>query len=225
MSNCNFNVNLIQDTEKIGDSLTKINSNFQTLQNEACELEGLLNLKQVRTFFYYGPNAATMPTSNMNNNSASFPSNSIIQDFINSSTKLNLIPISESGDIAYVIYQKTGWFQPPPTTQVSNPITGTIPFSRQYNVEIPITRIIDISRRTPVVVGYNTETRTHVEYVGYSWTATVEDRYNFYQPIFVIYKLTFNGTAYVVDPGFPKFNYGITNSTINWNNPTTWSTY
>lgn len=217
MSNCNVNVNFINENEKIGDSLTKINNNFSALQQLACEVESLLDITQVRTFFYYGPNAP-------GGDSTTYPANTTIQTFVNGTNSLNLPSISETGDIAYVIYQKTGFWNPPPVL-ASATGSGTVPFSRDYQVEIPITRIIDISRRQPVVVGYYTETRTQVEYIGYTWTEVVEDRNNSYAPIFVIYRLTFNGTTYTVNTGYPKFNYGLTASTSNWNNPTTWSTY
>jgi hypothetical protein len=106
-----INIDLIYDDENIGDSLNKINNNFTTLKNAACDLEKQLDDKvNVRTFFYYGPNASTNPESGVNTNALSIPSTEIIQSFVNSASGLDLLPVSEKGDIVYVIYQKTGWY-------------------------------------------------------------------------------------------------------------------
>ncbi len=69
------------------------------------------------------------------------------------------------------------------------------------------------------------EPRRETYYVGYNWTANINDTYLQYAPIFVIYRLTYNGVQYLSDSGYPKFSRGTTASTINWNNPQLWSTY
>ena len=108
---CPISVDLIYDDENIGDSLNKINNNFAIIKSAACDLEKQIDDEvNVRTFFYYGPNAATNPESGMNANALSIPSTDIIQTFVNSTSGLDLLPVSEKGDIVYVIYQKTGWF-------------------------------------------------------------------------------------------------------------------
>jgi hypothetical protein len=71
--------------------------------------------------------------------------------------------------------------------------------------------------------GYVTVVVTY--YVGYSWTTTIEDTYKQYEPIFVLYRLTFNGDMYIMDSGWPKYSRGSTGSTINWNSPQLWNTY
>jgi hypothetical protein len=223
--NCTINVNLIQGSENIGDSLSKINNNFSGLKTAACDLENRINnIVNIRTFFYYGPNSATDSESGVNSGNLTLPSNTTIENFTNKTTGLNLIPYSEKGDIVYVIYQKTGWY-----TNVSNyqrSGSGSVPYSR--NVQVQKTRTERVRR---IGIGWTTRTITYWEnqvqtfYAGYSWSASINDTYNVYTPIFAIYRLNFNGTKYLVETGFPKFTRSSTNSTLNWNNPTTWSTY
>jgi hypothetical protein len=43
--------------------------------------------------------------------------------------------------------------------------------------------------------------------------------------VFIIWKLTYNGSLYKTDSGFPKFSQAETLSTPNWNNPLAWSQY
>jgi hypothetical protein len=83
----------------------------------------------------------------MDNNLLSRPSNLTIEAFVNSPTQLNLPSMSSPGDIAYVLYQKTG-FQGALPSQSSgfNPQTGsaqnysigravTLQFNRWYNID------------------------------------------------------------------------------------------
>jgi len=133
MSACTDYINTITPDECVGGSLTKINTNFSALQTVTCELEQRFDkTKHVRTFFYYGPNAQTNSTSGMANNSTSRPSDATIQAFVNSSSQLNLPTISRPGDIAYVIYQKTG-FKSNLAIGTSNIANGT------YNYGAPFT--------------------------------------------------------------------------------------
>lgn len=122
---CNAYLENISNDECLGSSLPKINSNFNTLQNILWSLRERVDSKiQVRTFFYYGPNstgpagsidapqvtaAASPATSGMDNGKVSRPSNLTIQAFINSPSQINLPSISKAGDIAYVVFQKTGF--------------------------------------------------------------------------------------------------------------------
>jgi hypothetical protein len=50
-----------------------------------------------------------------------------------------------------------------------------------------------------------------------------------FAPIFIIWKLTYNGTTYSVDLGFPKNSQASTSASgafqSGWNNPLTWTTY
>jgi hypothetical protein len=50
-----------------------------------------------------------------------------------------------------------------------------------------------------------------------------------FAPIFIIWQLTFNGSDYKVDIGFPKYSQASTSASgalqPNWNNPRQWSTY
>jgi hypothetical protein len=107
---CNTNIEEIFDNECLSDSLLKINNNFLNLEGSICELRQRVDSQvEVRTFFYYGPNAASNPASGMVDGGTSRPSDMTIQAFVNSPTELNLPPVSKPKDVAYVIYQKTGF--------------------------------------------------------------------------------------------------------------------
>lgn len=130
---CNAYLENISNDECLGSSLPKINSNFNTLQNILWSLKERVDSKiEVRTFFYYGPNStgpagsiggtsnpakgapqvspgASPATSGMDNGKVSRPSNLTIQAFINSPSQINLPSISKAGDVAYVVFQKTGF--------------------------------------------------------------------------------------------------------------------
>jgi hypothetical protein len=221
-------VNLIKETEYIGDSLTKINQNFESIRQGACLAENLLeSIVNVRTFFYYGPNAPVNTTLGANeysnDNTASRPSNSTIETFVNSASGLNLGEISETGDTAYVIYQKTGWYSGQANFVRSG--SGSVPYTYSYTVSYPIYRRIGINRT--ILVGYRYETKYATAYAGYSWSRTLSDQYNYYSPAYIIYKLIFNGAQYnaITDSSWPKFVRSQTNSIINWNDPKSWSTY
>lgn len=213
-------VDLIQPTENIGASLTKINTNFNTLKNIACDIENLLqNTVNVRTFFYYGPNSATSSSSGVDDNIASYPSNSLIQNFVNAD--LSLPAISEDNDIAYVIYQKTGWTTNNILTQRSG--SGKVPYSR--TVQVPQYRRIGINwgKGLTVFTGYANVTQTF--YAPYNWSININDQYINYAPVYILYKLVQQNSVYVVQNNFPKFIRATTASSINWNNPMTWSIY
>ena len=101
----------IRPAENIGDSLLKINNNFYNLRTELFDIKEILdNTVQIRTFFYYGPNATKDPSSNMQEGITSRPSNTVIENFVNDPNQLNVCPISNFGDQVYVIYQKTGYY-------------------------------------------------------------------------------------------------------------------
>ena len=129
---CNTLLKNISNDECLGKSLPKINSNFNTLQTILWSLRERADSRvEVRTFFYYGPNSAgpagsksgslnpakgvsqaagnSPATSGMDDGKTSRPSNLTIQAFINSSSQINLPSISKPGDVAYVIFQKTGF--------------------------------------------------------------------------------------------------------------------
>lgn len=136
MSDCPIKVEAIYDDENIGDSLTKINQNFTNILSGACLIEQQLDkMVSIRTFFYYGPNAPTESeaTWSVQPDSVSRPSAATIEAFVNNGPDatfpgLNLPSISEAGDIAYVIYQKTGWLS---QTQVHDRSgSGALPFQR-----------------------------------------------------------------------------------------------
>ena len=54
---------------------------------------------------------------------------------------------------------------------------------------------------------------------------TTIDVVNSFAPAFIIWKLTYNGTEYFVDSGFPKFTQALSRDGGNWNNPVDWGTY
>jgi hypothetical protein len=146
MSNdCPFNINLIDEEENIGDSLTKINNNFKNLKDAACAVEDQLdNIVSVRTFFYYGPNAPTVSEAGIwdqNPNTGisqdfvtSRPSNQTIENFVNQPGQLNLPAISQKNDVVYVIYQKTGFLSK--TIVDTRTGSGTVPFQRTIRVKV-----------------------------------------------------------------------------------------
>jgi hypothetical protein len=104
------NISTIYDNECLGDSLSKINNNFLNLEASLSALRFRTDSKvEIRTFFYYGPNAQSDPRSGMADNQTSRPSDMTIMAFVNSPTQLNLPTISKPNDVAYVIYQKTGF--------------------------------------------------------------------------------------------------------------------
>jgi hypothetical protein len=110
MALCDNLIQTIESTECLTDSLNKINSNFTNLETTYCSLRQRLEKNtQVRTFFYYGPNSTVDAQSGMMDEQTSRPSPEVITAFVNSRTELNLPSISDINDIAYVIYQKTGF--------------------------------------------------------------------------------------------------------------------
>lgn len=130
MSDCPVKIDLIYDDENIGDSLAKVNQNFTKILSGACLIEQQLeSIVNTRTFFYYGPNAPTESEATWAGqpaDSTSRPSDTTIQNFVNN--ELNIPAISEVGDIAYVVYQKTGWLT---QTQLHDREgTGKLPFQR-----------------------------------------------------------------------------------------------
>jgi hypothetical protein len=203
---CPQYVTNIAPTEKIGNSLIKINNNFVNLNQELCDLKAKIDSTvAVRTFFYYGPNSGTNtippnPTSGMQDDIASYPSNSTIEQFINgtSSSNLNVPSFSKENDQVYVVYQKTGVYLPRFNR------LGQTTFSVQV-----------ISQRRPTYI---------------TKSFTTPDESAIYSPLFVIWKLVAkkNNTGslfYRVESGFPKFSQAETFSTNDWSNPTVWSEY
>jgi hypothetical protein len=177
-------ISKILSSEKIGDSLVKLNNNFFNIQHQLKLLKDKLDKTvHIRTFFYYGPNSKTDPTSNMQDVLTSRPSDNTIISFLIDRGQLNLRSISKKNDIAYVIYQKTGFKESHATRLVSGSVDG---------------------------LSYNT---------------SIDDYYTVFSPVFIIWKLTYNGITYSVDSGFPKFTQAETISTENWNNPNKWLTY
>ena len=218
MINCG-NIQFVFEEDYIGDSLSKMNTNFQELTAIACQLKEQLDRRvNIRTFFYYGPNTATLPTpiiaETAGDASATRPSSGTIERFVNSADGLNLTASSEIGDYAWVIYQKTGWFN---QTQVkSQVISGTLYFS------VRVRRI---------GIGYIGTRTTAVPWsVGTSFT----DIYSLYAPSFVIYKLrntvTESGPQYKMMPAEPEkpnpvYTRSATATTEYWNTPRLWNIY
>ena len=189
----------ISPTEKIGDSLVKINNNFFNLNQGLCDIKKKFDeTVTVRTFFYYGPNSATDPESNMRDTITSYPKNTTIEQFINGSTpnNLNIPSISKENDQAYVIYQKTGFYLP-----ISRRIS-TVPFS------------VRIISRTVT----KTETFATVDqHAIYSPLFVIWK--------LIAKKSNTGSLTYRVEPGFPKFSQAETLSTNNWNRPNLWSEF
>lgn len=229
---CPYTVQIIDRNEYIGDSLGKINNNFTALASAACDLQQYIDAKiNIRTFFYYGPQSTYTPddnfvtpgdpTSGMDEDNPSYPSNTTIQNFVSGTDGLDLLPISKERDEVYVIYQKTGWF----TVQQDYERSGVIRIPYQVATQVPKTRTISISRKKKVIVGYETQFVTR--YATYRWSETVKDINLNYSPNFVVYRLIHDGNDYKVDVvnGFPRFVRAQSANTINWNNPKLWTIY
>lgn len=210
MAACKRYIAPIFDTENIGDSLIKLNNNFVNLRTALCELHERFDTNiMVRTFFYYGPNASTDSTSGMANNQDSRPSNTTIENFVNNSDQLNLIPVSKVNDVVYVIYQKTGYL----LQEAVRVQTGT--------VTVPAPAGFSGSQ----VVGWTTnapEKNTFYAPVFITWKLIYINSLETGN----IYGLTYDGTSkYYTVPGFPKFTRANTAATSNWNTPQNWGTY
>lgn len=127
MAKCNdVIIETIDSNQCLNTSLAKINDNFTGLNNLTCTLRERANAsRQIRTFFYYGPNAQVAPASGMDSKELSRPSNLTIEAFVNSPSQLNLPSLSRAGDVAYVVYQKTGFRGTLPSSSSGfNPETG-----------------------------------------------------------------------------------------------------
>lgn len=194
----------IRNSERIGNSLVKINNNFANLQSAFCELyDKASSIVRVRTFFYYGPNSSADPTSGMQDNKASYPSNTTIESFVNSSSQLNVPTISRAGDIAYIIYQKTGYY--------------SRSASKLYSGSLIVDTNSNIATEKYKTVSYTQDNATQ---------GKAPDTYNVFSPVFVIWKLTAQSNKiYKVETGFPKFTQAETLANSNWDKPKLWTTY
>lgn len=203
------NIQFISENDYIGTSLSAINTNFVQLTGLACEVQRLFEtgVADIRTFFYYGPNSPTSPTEQ--DSQITRPSSSTIERFVNSNDGLNLIPVSKNGDYAWVIYQRTGW-----NSQV---ISTTRSDSGTAYAAVRV-------RRIGRLIGWIT--------AGANWSVSRSrnDTIDTNIPMFVLYKLRFNGTKYeMIQPqpnnANPLYVRSITASTADWNNPQNWGQY
>jgi hypothetical protein len=208
----------IRNSERIGNSLVKINNNFANLQTAYCELlDKIARIVQVRTFFYYGPNSHIDPTSNMQNNRASYPSNNTILNFVNGTTQLNLPAVSRPNDVAYVIYQKTGYY----SRFAPQKYSGTLTVNTGSNIASEKVKTVSYTDLNAI-------------------EGVAPDTYNVFSPVFVIWKLTAQAlrpnssviisaalqpVRYTLDNGFPKFTQAETIANANWDKPNLWTEY
>lgn len=240
---CNADLDTIFEDECLGDSLPKINSNFNTLQQILWSLRERVDSRvEVRTFFYYGPNSAgpagskaagqlSVPGkgtrtpilspagaspagSGMDDNQTTRPSNLTIEAFVNSPSQINLPSISKPKDVAYVIYQKTGFLssilQNIPFTSTSQSVGLT--YNTIYNKKGQVTGIQPVS----VISAGN----TLAQFI------TVDDIVMQLSPVFIVWKLTCsNQLAYLVDQGYPKFLRAQTPNSPLWNQPQLWNQF
>lgn len=110
MSACTPYITPIEETTCLSESLDILNTNFLNLSAVTCNLKQRIDrLKAVRTFFYYGPFSQFSSRASQDPDKLSRPSDETISFFVNSPDQLNLPAMSYAGDIAYVIYQKTGF--------------------------------------------------------------------------------------------------------------------
>lgn len=197
----------IRNSERLGNSLIKINNNFANLQSAFCDLYNRASrIVSIRTFFYYGPNSSADPTSGMQDNTASYPRNNIIQEFVNDPYQLNLPTISRVNDVAIVIYQKTGFY----SRSAAKTYSGTLTVDTKSN----------IASEKYKTVSYTQDDSTE---------GKAPDTYNVFSPVFVIWRLTAKKTGqsvvYTVDNGYPKFTQAETLANDNWDKPNLWTTY
>jgi hypothetical protein len=197
MATCPRYIQIIRDNEKIGNSLIKINNNFTNLKNILCSLyERVVNTVNIRTFFYYGPNSSIDISSNLQDGLPSRPSNQTIESFVNDKEQLNVPSYSRKKDEVYVIYQKTGY----KAVQQTRTTTGSVTVVAPPGGWSPPQYVIP-------------------------WSTTTPELYTVYAPVFIIWRLIHNGSSYRTVPGFPKFTQALTNSSANWKQPQTWTTY
>ena len=237
---CTDYINVIPLEQCLVNSLSTINTNFVNLETITYDLQDRIGkLKQTRTFFYYGPNSGNSARSGMDNNSISRPSDLTIQAFVNDVQNLNLPSISQTGDAAYVIYQKTGFnsestagippefvFESLTNTWTASNLVGTGETASTQGgtgwIKLPNGAWTSAATRS-VVAGQSI--------ANYSTTNTTgnvtSEILNSFAPILVIWRLTYDGTRYLVDLNFPKFTRAQTLGTENsdWNKPQNWTTY
>ena len=250
---CNAYLESVSNDECLGESLPNINSNFNTLQTILWSLRERADSRvEVRTFFYYGPNSAG-PTgskgsgqlsgggkgsllppslspagSGMDDNKTSRPSNLTIEAFINSSSQINLPSISSPGDIAYVIYQKTGF--------LSSIAQNILLQSSSQNVGVTYEQVVQ--RKGRFVKGSNIQpVSTFGRDINFNQLITTDDIVMLTSPTFVIWKLTCSQRlSYLVDQGFPKFHRAQTSQQtsklggnvpqpLSWDQPQNWSLF
>jgi hypothetical protein len=137
-------ISKIRNTRNIGDSLITLNSNFYVLDNVLCDLKQRVeSLVEVRTFFYYGPNqVGDRAATNMRDTQTNVPSNTTIENFVNSTNELNLALTTKENDQVNIIYQKTGYNKVENTRVLTGNATAqVISFSQQvpWSTEVPET--------------------------------------------------------------------------------------
>jgi hypothetical protein len=117
--------------------------------------------------------------------------------------------MSDPGDIAFVIYQKTGFL----AQQAARITSGYLPVLGTRAGAAGVSTTND-----PV---YNPPLTKYA-----AWSTTTPDLYNLFSPAYVIWRLTANSNKqYFMDPGWPRFSQAETLSTPNWNQPWKWVKY
>lgn len=183
-----------------------------------------LSRYNVYTFFYFGAyTAVNDPYDGMNNGLSNIPDISTIEDWVNNSLKLATAPAVKNGDQTYVIYQKTGYRRPTPTSQ-----SGTMSVSPNSFTGPSYNQIAGGAG------GEGTAVYTINSITDKQSTDALDE----YIPTFVVYKLVYDDTIANVNPGFrckqqpfvrsTKTPVGAvtTNndpSTWTFNKPSTWS--
>jgi hypothetical protein len=230
----------IPASECLSTSVNTLNINFLALEQETCELQKFIK-KQVRTFFFYGPNSQTDSESNMDPGGVTRPSNEVITNFVNSPNELNLPILTRKGDIAYIIYQKTGYknnlyLNVPTGTDVQTVANQTAATAARQAYTIEIARI-----RAQIAAAPNRGERIRL----YNQLLLAENRrvanananaqisqdiVSNFAVIFFIWRLTYSGNGYSVDDGFPKFTQATTSqngeqTAIPWNDPRLWTQF
>lgn len=171
MSACTPYIQTIEPAECLSDSLAKINNNFTNIQDKVCVLkETVDNMVEVRTFWYYGPNAENDPASGMQTGVTSRPSNNTIKAFVNSTEQLNLPSISDINDISFIIFQKTGFKNNQKTniTVTFNHGDHTGNLTNEYAPTFFVWRLVFDGTEYNITPGYPAITRADTETLGSS---------------------------------------------------------
>ncbi len=194
---CPRYVELIQRTENVGDTLIKINNNFSNLKNIICELKDIVDSTVItRTFFYYGTNTTAVDSSTVMQNNVTSRPSNTTIENFVNNVQQLNLPAISKTNDEAIIIYQKTGYL---SQEAVRTTTGSL-----------------VVPAPPGFSGSATVT----------YSTTTPDKYTIYVPVFIIWRLIFNGTKYTTSLGFPKFSQSYTSSqTTNWNKPQNWVQY